>query len=201
MNRILTVLLVCVAAGNSFSQNASKSNTIEIDVNESSVEWTGKKLTGEHYGNVLLKEGNLILLGNSLTGGSFVMDMISITCTDISDPKQNKRLVDHLKSEDFFAVQTFRTAKFDITKVERKENSRYLITGNLAIKSITKPISFPATVEYKDGRLVAKANIVFDRSKYDVKFGSQSFFENLGDKMVYDDVELKVLLVSRPDNK
>ena len=155
-----------------------------------------KKLTGEHYGNILLKEGKLVTAGGAIKCGAFSMDMNSITCTDITDEKSNKRLVDHLKSEDFFSVQKFPTAKFEITKAEKKDNSNYVITGTLTIKNITNTISFPALVETKDGRLVATANIIFDRSKFDVKFGSQSFFENLGDKMVYDDVELKVVLVT-----
>jgi polyisoprenoid-binding protein YceI len=194
MKTVLTIALsLCILAGN--SQDVKRSNS-SIDITKSTIEWTGKKLTGEHYGNILLKEGNLVTSGGAIKGGAFAMDMSSITCTDITDEKSNKRLVDHLKSEDFFAVEKFPTAKFEITKAERKDNTNYLITGNLTIKNITNTISFPASVETKDGRLVANANIIFDRSKFDVKFGSQSFFENLGDKMVYDDIELKVILVS-----
>jgi polyisoprenoid-binding protein YceI len=168
----------------------------EVDLKKSSVEWTGKKLTGEHYGNVALTKGELLFKDIKLSGGSFEIDMTSITCSDISDDKSNKRLVDHLKSEDFFAVAKFPTAKFVITKADLTGTNNYNISGDLTIKGITHTITFPATVNIVSGVTSATATIVFDRSKYDIKFGSQSFFENLGDKLVYDDVEMKINLVA-----
>lgn len=178
--------------------SGQKSAYIELPVSttESVVEWTGKKLTGEHYGNISITEGALRFSGKAFTGGAFVFDMNSITCTDITDEKSNKRLVDHLKSDDFFSVRTYPTAKFVITSVKKKESDNYDITGNLTIKNITNPVHFPATLFQKNKKVTASATIVFDRSKYDVKFGSQSFFDNLGDKLVYDDVELKVTLIA-----
>lgn len=189
---VLTSLLLLLSSPVVFSQTQK----IDVDLNKSSVEWTGKKLTGEHYGNVSLSKGELILQDKKLTGGSFEINMNSITCTDISDGKSNKRLVDHLKSEDFFSVTKFPFGKFVITKVEKTSGENYSVTGDLTIKGITNSIKFPATLTSAAGGTTASANIVFDRSKYDVKFGSQSFFENLGDKLVYDEVEMKVTLVS-----
>ena len=178
---------------------SSQTQKIDVDLRKSSVEWTGKKLTGEHYGNVSLSKGELILKDKKLAGGSFKIDMNSITCTDISDEKSNRRLVDHLKSEDFFSVTKFPVGTLVITKVENTSGENYAITGELTIKGITNAIKFPATLTSVAGVTTATANIVFDRSKYDVKFGSQSFFENLGDKLVYDEVEMKVTLVSVKD--
>lgn len=189
---VLTSLLLLFSSPVVFSQTQK----IDIDLKKSSVEWTGKKLTGEHYGNVSLSKGELILKDKKLAGGSFEINMKSITCTDISDEKSNKRLVDHLKSEDFFSVTKFPFGKFVITKVEKTSGENYDVTGDLTIKGITNSIKFPATLTSAAGGTTASANIVFDRSKYDVKFGSQSFFENLGDKLVYDEVEMKVTLVS-----
>ena len=189
---VLTSLLLLFSSPFVFSQTQK----IDVDLNKSSVEWTGKKLTGEHYGNVSLSKGELILKDKELAGGSFEINMNSITCTDISDEKSNKRLVDHLKSEDFYSVTKFPFGKFVITKVEKTSGENYNITGDLTIKGITNSIKFPATLTSAAGETTASASIVFDRSKYDVKFGSQSFFENLGDKLVYDEVEMKVTLVS-----
>lgn len=181
----------------SFQQKDADPKRIAIDTNNSTIEWTGKKLTGEHYGNVSISDGHLLVDGNKLTGGVFEIDMNSITCTDITDEKSNKRLVDHLTSEDFFAVSKFPKARFEITVAKHDGKDNYSITGNLTIKGKTNPLTFPVTFIYTDGIATAAGDLVFDRSKYDVKFGSQSFFENLGDKMVYDDVEMKVSIVSK----
>lgn len=177
------------------SSSQAQTEKVNVDVQKSSVEWTGKKLTGEHYGNVLLKTAELSFKDKKLIGGAFEIDMTTIACTDISDQKSNKRLVDHLKSEDFFAVSKFPISRFVITKVDNNGENKYNITGDLTIKGITNAVNFPATLTVDGKTTTASATIVFDRSKYDVKFGSQSFFENLGDKMVYDDIELKVQLI------
>lgn len=181
----------------SFASVAQKTGVekIDIDITQSKLEWTGKKLGGEHYGEIQLSSGNLTFTKNKLTGGSFEMDMTSITCADITDTKSNKRLVDHLKSEDFFSVVRFPKSSFVITKVEPTSATEYSVTGNLTIKGKTNPITFTAKVNSINNQTVAKATLTFDRSKYDVKFGSQSFFENLGEKLVYDDVDMIVKLV------
>jgi polyisoprenoid-binding protein YceI len=181
----------------SFSSVAQKTNTekIDIDLKQSKLEWTGKKLGGEHYGEIQLASGSLTFTKKKLTGGTFEMDMASITCVDITDAKSNKRLVDHLKSEDFFSVTRFPKSVFVITKVEFKSAVEYLVTGNLTIKGKTNPITFTVKLNTMNDQTVAEATLVFDRSKYDAKFGSQSFFENLGDKLVYDDVDMNIKLV------
>lgn len=167
----------------------------DIDLKQSKLEWTGKKLGGEHYGEIQLASGYLTFTKNKLTGGSFEMDMTSITCIDITDQRSNKRLVDHLKSEDFFSVTRFPKSAFVITNVETKSATEYQVTGGLTIKGKTNPITFEARVNTRSNQTIAEASLVFDRSKYDVKFGSQSFFENLGDKLVYDDVDMSIKLV------
>lgn len=186
--KFVLIAMLCVL---SFAAEAQKT---DIDLKQSKLEWTGKKLGGEHYGNIQLSSGYLTFVKNKLTGGAFQMDMTSITCVDITDEKSNRRLVDHLKSEDFFSVTRFPTSKFVITKVEPKSANEYSITGNLTIKEKTNPIIFTANVNTLDKQTTAEATLVFDRSKYDVKFGSQSFYENLGDKLVYDDVDISITL-------
>lgn len=164
------------------------------DPTASKIEWTGKKLTGEHNGEIKLAAGELIFLKQKLSGGSFEMDMASINCTDITDAKSNKRFVDHLKSEDFFSVKRYPLSRFVITSVTCKSDRECDITGSLTIKDKTNAITFPAKLQRKDDKLVATAMMTFDRSKYDIKFGSQSFYENLGDKLVYDDVDISIIL-------
>lgn len=180
-----------------FVSVAQKANIekIDIDLNQSKLEWTGKKVGGEHYGEIQLASGYLTFMKGKLTGGTFEMNMASITCVDITDEKSNRRLVDHLKSEDFFSAARFPRSSFIITKVEPKSATEYLITGDLAVKGKTNSLDFTAKVNMIKNQTVAEATLVFDRSKYDVKFGSESFFENLGDKLVYDEVGMSVKLV------
>ncbi len=192
--RIIFICLAIVWCTNSFAQKKGESKN-EIDLKKSRVEWTGKKLTGEHYGEINISQGYLVFTKTRLTSGRFELDINSITCLDITDEKSNRRLVDHLKSDDFFSATKFPHAKFEITSAEYRSENNYLITGNLSIKGNTNTLSFPATVVSGNGETTAKATMVFDRSKYDIKFGSQSFFENLGDKLVYDDIEIKVELI------
>lgn len=160
----------------------------------SKIEWTGKKLTGEHYGEIKLKTGQLTFSNDKLVGGMFEMDMNSMTCTDITDAKSNKRLVDHLKSEDFFSVTHHPTSRFVITSVQAKSATEYNVTGNLTIKGSTNSLSFPVKIRIENDEALAEASLTFDRSRYDIKFGSQSFYENLGDKLVYDDIDIAIKL-------
>ena len=193
----MKLVIITLVTFLSFASVAQKTNSekIDIDLKQSKLEWTGKKFGGEHYGEIQLVSGHLTFTKKKLTGGAFEMDMASITCVDITDEKSNKRLVDHLKSEDFFSVVRFPKSTFVITKVESKSATEYVVTGNLTIKGKTNPITFTSKLNTVNNQAVAEAPMVFDRSKYDVKFGSQSFFENLGDKLVYDDVDMKVTLV------
>lgn len=169
------------------------------ELSSSKIEWTGKKVTGEHYGEIKLASGELIFSKQKLSGGSFEMDMASITCTDITDAKSNKRLVDHLKSDDFFSVKNYPHSRFTITSVICKSDNECDITGNLTIKDKTNSITFPTKLRRENDTVIANATMTFDRSKYDVKFGSQSFFENLGDKLVYDDVDISITLTLRSE--
>ena len=192
MMRSLFVLLGVVYSSVVFSQDVQTKYV--ADPSASKIEWTGKKLTGEHYGEIKLASGELIFSKQKLIAGSFEMDMASINCTDITDAKSNKRLVDHLKSEDFFSVKRYPISRFTITSVTCKSDKQCDITGSLTIKDKTNSITFPAKLQIENDKIVAKATMTFDRSKYDVKFGSQSFYENLGDKLVYDDIDISINL-------
>jgi polyisoprenoid-binding protein YceI len=162
----------------------------KVDVAKSSVKWIGKKVTGEHTGAVSIKEGSLEMTKGKVIGGKVVIDMNSIVDTDIADAGMNGKLVGHLKSDDFFGVVAFPTAELVITKVEGNNFS-----GTLTVKGTTNPTSFTATAS-KDGKsTVYKGTITIDRSKYNVRYGSKSFFDNLGDKVIYDEFTLEFTLV------
>jgi polyisoprenoid-binding protein YceI len=172
-----------------------KVTSYDVDTEQSTIQWTGRKVTGEHTGKINIKEGKLDMENNQLTGGSFVIDMNSIVNEDLSGEYKGK-LEGHLKSDDFFGVATYPTAKFVITKVEAGKGKQHTLTGNLTIKGTTHEISFPATVNTAGNQVTANAKIVVDRAKYNVRYGSDSFFDNLGDKVIYDDFDLEVSLVA-----
>ncbi|MDF1697468.1 MAG: YceI family protein [Saprospiraceae bacterium] len=158
--------------------------TVKTDV--STITWTGKKVTGQHTGTIGIKSGSLDFEGGALVGGDFTIDMTSIVCTDLGEGGA-KKLEGHLKSDDFFGVANHPTANLKITSVKAgKEAGNYDIMADITIKGITKAISFSANV----GEMGATANVTIDRTDFDVRYGSGSFFDNLGDKTIYDDFEL-----------
>lgn len=177
--------------------SASKDVVFKVIPSESSVKWTGKKVTGEHTGNVAVKEGTLTFGSMELKGGSFVIDMKSITCTDLTDKEWNKKLVDHLNSDDFFSVSKHPTAKLEIKDAMFAKGGGLDITASLTIKGKTQQVIFPAKLDVSNGKVTATGKIKFNRTKFDIKYKSGSFFQNLGDKMIYDDVELEVKVVAK----
>ncbi|RYD72685.1 MAG: YceI family protein [Sphingobacteriales bacterium] len=175
---------------------AAAPDNFKVDTNKSTIVWTGKKVTGEHTGNIKIKNGVLQHDGKVITGGAFDIDMTTITDNDLTDAGYNAKLVGHLKSDDFFGVEKYPVATMKITGITFKGGDQYELTGDLTIKGKTDKVKFPATVSANGNTLTAKSKITVDRSKYDVKYGSKSFFEGLGDKTIYDDFDLDVNLVA-----
>ena len=164
--------------------------TKNISVASSNVVWKGFKVTGSHEGNIKFKSGSLTFNGDVLTGGDLVVDMNSMDCTDLTGGGKGK-LEGHLKSDDFFGTAAHPTASIKFTKVvSRGLPGEYKITANITIKKTTKEIKFNATV--KDG--AGTAAIKIDRTDFDVKYGSGSFFDSLGDKTIYDEFDLNVAI-------
>ncbi len=170
----------------------------KVDKDATKLQWHAEKVTGEHDGNVNVKSGSLDYDNGMIKGGEFVIDMKSITNTDLEDEGYNTKLVNHLKSEDFFSVDKFPEAMFKVTKVEKKGDKQH-ITGNMTIKGITQKITFPAEVTKSEDMLTAMATIKLDRSKFNVQFRSKSFFdiEALGDKLIYDEFSMNLHLVAK----
>jgi len=187
---ILTVVIAGVAMA-----FTGKDGDYKVDAEKSKLTWVGKKVTGEHTGTINVAEGSFTTKSNKVTGGSFAIDMTSIKDTDITNPSGQERLVNHLKSDDFFSSEKYPQATFVITKITSGEKDQYTVKGNLTIKGITNEIEFPATIQLVNGQVTAKAKILIDRTKFDIKFRSGNFFENLGDKVIDDNFELNVELV------
>jgi len=170
---------------------------VEVDTTASKVTWKGYKVTGSHAGTIDVKSGSLELAEGMLTGGSFAIDMASLKVTDGSE-RMNEKLGGHLKSEDFFGVEAHPAATFTITKVvSRGTPGDYRVTGDITIKGITKSIKFNAKVAEADGLYTATADLKLDRTDFDVQYRSGSFFEQLGDKTIYDEFDLGISLVTK----
>lgn len=187
---ILSVAVVIFTFG---IATAEKKHETQLTVNTSlsKIGWMGKKVTGQHNGNIQLKSGTIILGHNTITGGSFEIDMTTINTTDLTGELKGK-LEGHLKSNDFFGVDKFPTATVKIIIAEKGNGDNYNITGSLTLRGITQVIAFPATVLLKGDKLTAVATIIIDRTKFGIKYGSGSFFEGLGDKMISDEFEIKL---------
>ena len=191
-------------------QNANVAS-YKVNTEYSTVNWTGFKIGGQHTGVLKLKEGTLNFEEGKLSGGQFIVDMATLTCTDLEDAEQNKKLVGHLKSADFFNIEEHPTAKYVITKTipygseEMKEQGytkdTYKLVGEMTIKGITKPFKTQVEIYNYDTSISAVGRITVDRSDFDVRYGSGSFFDDLGDKIIYDDIQLDLNISASPGAK
>lgn len=163
----------------------------EINVERSTVKWTGSKIGGSHHGEIKIKSGNFDFNNGDITGGNVVMDMKSITNTDLKDQESNQKLVGHLKSDDFFAVDKYPTSSFKVTKATKFTDGKATVTGVLTIKGKSETVS--ADVTRKGETYTTQLKV--DRSKYDVRYGSKSFFDNLGNNVIDDIFILDIQLV------
>src|SRR5690606_8789868 len=180
------VSLSAIVAFATFSFTTTKEKKT-VNVETSTVQWKGYKVTGSHYGTINLKSGALIFDGETLTGGTFEIDMNTINTQDLEGSYKDK-LDAHLKSDDFFGVAKYPTATLVFTNVEATCKNAYEVTGDLTIKGNTNAVTFDLSVYGSK----ATANVKIDRSKYDVRYGSTSFFDGLKDKAIYDEFDLVV---------
>ena len=174
---------------------------VQMDLSKSSIKWIGKEITTkEHFGALKFSKAQLEFNGDVLTGGEFMVDMTTLDVQDLSGGGK-QRLEGHLRSDDFFSVDKHQTSYLKINEVLPPELSRieadnnsFEVSGELTIKGITQPIVFTLK-PVSDQSYVA--DLTFDRSDYNVRFRSGSFFENLGDKLILDDIKLEVTLVKK----
>lgn len=187
ISKILSLTLVLIA----FSVSAQ--TTLMTNTKNSKISWKGFKPTGSHYGTIMLQNGNFVVDNDQIIDGEFTMDMSTIVDLDMpADDEYNAKLVKHLKSEDFFGIDKHPTANFKITKIEKK-GDKSLIHGDLTIKNKTNPVSFLASTNFNNGGLILKSDTFkIDRSKWDIKYKSKSFFGDLADNFIYDDMEISI---------
>lgn len=182
MKKLICVLLVLFTTTTFLAQT-------KIDLNKSKITWIGKKITGEHQGTINFKEGSLLFKDKKINGGTFVADMTTLINTDQTG-KDKEKLEGHLKSDDFFNVENYTTSQLIIKSVSEKSPNLYSVTADLTIKGKTRPITFDLFVKGKK----ATATLKIDRTKYGIQYGSGSFFDDLGDRTIYDVFELNVEL-------
>lgn len=202
-NKSILVVAAVSMSLSAFAANKSepKQTKVSFKPEASVVSWEGKKVTGsKHTGKIKLKKGEIVMKGSELVGGTIEIDMSTIVNEDLTDAGYNKKLVDHLKSDDFFSTDKFKSSILKIKSAKAVEGiagPTFEVTADLTIKGKTHPITFPAVVDTKDGKTTVKANVSIDRTVYDIKYGSGKFFQNLGDKMIDDKFSIDVALASK----
>lgn len=168
----------------------------KLDVASSTIGWRGEFLTGmSEEGTLMLTDGIFEVKDNNMVEGEFTIDMNSFKSIPYKD-----KLVDHLKSDDFFSVKTYPTAKLVLKSMspsseEGAKNGRYLFVGDLTIKDITKSVSFIATITEDGNQINAEASFAINRADWNIKYNSATFFSNLGDKVIRDAVNIKLDLI------
>ena len=202
MKKLFTFLMLIILASCNTNPNqastqqaqgvATVDNIYNIETAQSQITWTGREVsTSSHYGTLDFVSGNFEISNGTIVNGEFIVDMTSINNQDMEGDSK-ARLEGHLKSDDFFSVESYPTASISINSSELISDGKWNVSADLSIKGFTHPVNFEM-ISSEDGW---SANLVFDRSKYDVRFRSGSFFENLGDKLIYDDIELSINLTT-----
>ncbi|WP_299684392.1 YceI family protein [uncultured Dokdonia sp.] len=186
-NSIKNIASIVLVALFTLSFTTPENTKKEIKTTQSKVVWKGYKVTGSHEGTIAIQKGHFTFNDEALTGGEFVINMRSITNTDLEGEYKGK-LEGHLKSDDFFGVEKFPTASLVFTKVKSSGKNSYKVTGNITIKGHTETITLDLSVYGNK----ATASLKIDRTKFDVRYGSTSFFDGLKDKAIYDDFDLVV---------
>ena len=202
MKKLFTFLMLIILASCNTNPNqastqqaqgvATVDNIYNVETAQSQITWTGREVsTSYHYGTLDFVSGNFEISNGAIVNGEFIVDMTSINNQDMEGDSK-ARLEGHLKSDDFFSVESYPTAAISINSSELISDGKWNVSADLSIKGFTHPVNFEM-ISSEDGW---SANLVFDRSKYDVRFRSGSFFENLGDKLIYDDIELSINLTT-----
>ncbi|MEQ8625897.1 MAG: YceI family protein [Vicingaceae bacterium] len=184
---IASMLLITTA----MYAGGTKAKELKVNNKISSIEWIGKKVTGQHEGTIKVKEGLINVEDGNLSNGMLVIDMSSIIITDIKDPETNAKLAGHLNSDDFFGVENHPTATLKINSTKKVEGENYIIMADLTIKGHTEKVEIPATIKMEEDKVVAVGEVEIDRTKFGIRYGSGSFFDDLGDKAIYDNFTVK----------
>ena len=179
------------------------SNQFEIDDKKSSIQWKGTKSTGSYHDGLISVDNSILNIddNNMLLNGTIIIDMNSIICTDIQDKESNSYLVKHLKNDDFFSTEFFPKSILTINKVTSIKDANYSVAADLTIKDQTHPIDFIANIIIKDDIGLASGKIEINRAKYNVKYKSQSWYPDIGDRFINDIFELYFTLLATKKDK
>ena len=182
------------AEGSNQSNNATipiiREGNYTVNVDSSTIKWTGKEITTDsHYGTLGLKQGAVEVSTAGIVSGNVVVDMNSIQCLDMTGRGKTK-LEGHLRSDDFFGVQSYPEAALSFTSLSAEMSGKIHFTGDLTIKNITHPITFSGLIHQSGNNYSATINFSFDRTLYDVKYRSGKYFKDLGDKLILDDIDI-----------
>lgn len=195
---ILSLAVIALSTTATLAQ--LKDGVFNVDYKASSIQWHGEKATGSgHDGTIRVSSGQVTVKGGNVASGKVKVDMNGITCTDLTDKDMNANLINHLKSEDFFNTVKFPDANFEVVSVTAAKDAAgntHTINGKLTIKGITKDVSFPAKVAGTDANVTINGVLNVDRSQFDVRYGSETFFGTLGDKAISNNMRLTINLVA-----
>ena len=183
--------------------SGSETDTLYTDLQNSQIEWIGRKMTGEHSGTLDLLEGWVTMNDSIMIGGKFIFDLKSIKNNDIESPEWRLKLEDHLKTEDFFHVDSFPQAILKIKgknslSVKNNLDSLHLVYADLTIRGITHEISLSYQLDKSESNFIAIGSVDIDRTLYNIKYKSGAYFFDLGDKIIYDDFTIKFKVQTLP---
>jgi len=197
MKKIL-IFSLALTLSSAFAAKTKKSETYTLNPEKTTVEWIGKKVTGEHKGLVKVKDGSKITLaGDEITSGKIIVDLNSMTVTDITDPEYVTKFLGHMKSADFFNTEKFPEATLEINK-SKKTATGLDVEGKMTILGKTQPVKFSTkTTEKTSDVFKSEATVKLDRTKFGLKYGSGQFFKDLGDKMIHDEFTLNIKLEAK----
>ena len=208
---LLPVLFAVVALGAAPVASAQKMNSAKMALNApayklqpqlSTLGWEGKAVTHGHNGTMQFADGELLVKGNAVVGGTVTVNMKTMVATDIKDAESQGKFVGHMSSDDFFGAEKFPTSTFKIVSVTpikgaAKDADNATIAGDMTIKGVTQRISFPAKVGVKGGVAAASGKVTIDRTKFGLKYGSKTFFDSIGDKAIYDNFDLTFNVIAK----
>lgn len=171
--------------------------TFKLIATQSEIAWIGRKVTGSHNGTISIREGSLDFTNDQLTGGIVIIDTTSIKILDVKDASINAQFTAHLASDDFFSSARYPFAVLEIVSTAKRSDSRFFIAAKLTIKGITHPVNFEADVFFAGDSVKASGKIIINRTLYGMKFRSGNFFQNLGDTMIYNDIDINVMITAK----
>lgn len=199
--RLIIASIGFAALGSGVIASKSLASTFKIDPAQSRIEWSGSKATGDtHHGNIAIKEGLIEVRNKNILSALIKVDMNTLSNEDLKEsPNLQDSLVKHLKSADFFKVAEHPESTFVVSSVQKKTANQYLFKGDLTIVGVKKPVEFLAEVKMEKNILKGKATLKLDRTKWGLKYASGKLFAQLGDKLIKDEMILKLKLVAQKD--